>query len=368
MTVFDLTHSAADAATAADADPFVARVKNYGDTVLRPTALETDRRSVDSGRIAEFGELGLLNYLAPVEFGGAAISRDADRRLHEIIAGGCFNTWLVWAQHAPLAGRLADVLKTGGVLPEIGYDVLRGRLLLGAGVSDVRRFPDRYIAATRAPGGWTFSGTISWVSGWGLNAVLTVSAVDSSTHTVVTALVPVGDRTRSTRLDLSAMSGSRTERVTLADVFVPDENVISTESLSNWRTNDLGTASDARPHHFGLAQTVLDELDTVEHPTARQVAELWRPRVGQLRSDAYSLADAAKADGDGRHRINERLAVKVATGEALATLTRTLVIARAGHGIDSGDTAQLHARSAMFVLVQGQTSEVRDAQLSHLAR
>ena len=39
-----------------------------------------------------------------------------------------------------------------------------------------------------------------------------------------------------------------------------------------------------------------------------------------------------------------------------------------GHGIAGDDTAQLYARFALFLLVQGQTADVRAAQLALLAR
>src|SRR6185369_13844165 len=90
------------------------------------------------------------------------------------------------------------------------------------------------------------------------------------------------------------------------------------------------------------------------------------PRIAQLRADAYGLADEALAAGGGRYRLHDRLALKVASGEALGVLTRALVVARSGHAVTGDDTAQLHARSALFVLVQGQTADVRDAQLRHL--
>ena len=194
----------ADAVTAADAEPFIARVKAHAESVLRPAALQTDSHGVTPEHVSGLAALGLLNHAAPTEFGGAAIGRAGDRRLHEIIAGSCFNTWLVWAQHAPMVGRLAVDYQKGAHLSGRSRDVLAGRVLLGAAISDVRRFPHSFIAATRTGDGWTFSGTISWVSGWGLNTVLVVAAVEASTETVVTAFVPIGNRVR-----LSAAYGDR---------------------------------------------------------------------------------------------------------------------------------------------------------------
>ena len=149
-------------------------------------------------------------------------------------------------------------------------------------------------------------------------------------------------------------------------LVVDDADVISRQSLDDWRRDDVDTVSDARPQHFGLAHRVLAELAAEREPAARAVAQRWAPRVAQIRADAYGLADEAKKV-DGPYRTADRLAVKTASGEALSTLTRALVIARSGHGIDLHDTAQLHARSALFVLVQGQNADVRRAQLEHLA-
>jgi alkylation response protein AidB-like acyl-CoA dehydrogenase len=363
-----ITRSTADAVTAADDHPLVRRVRDYAENVLRPNALRTDRDGVTAETIAELRDLGLLNHNAPVSYGGAEVDQNVDRRLHEIISAACFNTWLVWAQHGSLAGRIAASRPAGEELPELFVRVLRGEAFLGAGISDVRRYPERYITATRVDGGWTFAGTISWVSGWGLHDALTVAAIEPATETVVTALVEVGDRTRATPIDLHAVSGSRTERVVLHNVDVPDTHVLGLQTLAQWRFGDLGVASDARSHHFGLADTVLAELDRSDLPEVRHVAATWRPRIGEIRSRAYTLADDAVAAGGGAHRISERLATKVASGEALSAITRALLVSRSGRGLAGDDTAQLHARSALFVLVQGQTADVRGAQLAELAR
>lgn len=356
------------AASSVATEQFIAEVKAHADGALRPAALRTDRQGVPPRYVSELAGLGLLNHAAPAEFGGAAIGRNDDRRIHEILAGACFNTWLVWAQHAPTVGRLALAHQKGAELSDLARDVLAGRLLLGAGISDVRRYPHSYISATPTEGGWTLSGTISWVSGWGLNTVLVVAAVDETTQSVITAFVPTSGRLRADHLELAAVGGSRTERVTLDDVYVPASAAILTQSLTDWRTEDLGTAGDTRPQYFGLATTVLEELEDAPHPGARRVAQVWRPRFDTLRATAYGLADEAKATGDARHRISERVATKAAVGEALSVITRALVVARSGRGISLEDTAQLHARSALFLLVQGQSADVRDAQLASLSR
>ncbi|MCX4098550.1 acyl-CoA dehydrogenase family protein [Nocardia sp. alder85J] len=369
MTVAKTTEGAAAAVAAAADQPFVAKVREYTETVLRPAAPAIDRDGVTREGIAALAALGLLNHTSSREFGGAELDRNADRRVHELIAGACFNTWLVWAQHASLSERILAARAAGTPLSPLAQRVLRGELLLGAGVSDVRRFPDRYVAARKSAGGWIFDGTVSWVSGWGLNSALTVAAVEPAGETVVTALVPVSDHLVSAGpLELGAVAGSRTARVRLDGVFVPGEDVLATESLERTRFLDQGNASDARAQHFGLAETVLRELEETEQPLAQRIAEVWRPRVAEIRATAYDLSDEARAHGGGPYRLDDRLAARVAANDALAVLTRGLLVARAGRGLATGDTAQLYARSALFLLVQGQTPEVRAAQLIRYAR
>lgn len=364
VTTPTLTGPAAVDAT--DDHPLVAATKEYAERVLRPRALETDATEVRPAVIDDLRRLGLLNHLAPLAYGGAEADRPVDRRIHEILAGACFNTWLVWAQHAPTIARLST---WRGQHPDADHPlvdaVLRGEILVGAGISDVRRYPDRYITARRAPNGWVFNGTVSWVSGWGLNSALLIAAVDATTEEVVLALVPVEERTTPTQLHLGAVAGSRTERVDLASVTVPDENVVEVVPLEQWSAKDVAAAADARSHHFGLAATVLDELATEGHPLAREVASVWTPRVADIRERAYDLID--RADGGESVALTDRLDLKVASGRALTTLTQALVTARSGRGLAGTSTAQLHARSALFVLVQGQTDAVREAQLRALA-
>jgi hypothetical protein len=156
------------------------------------------------------------------------------------------------------------------------------------------------------------------------------------------------------------------ERVILDGVPVDDANVLELVPFEQWQERDRAHASDAGPHTFALAAAVLDELRSEPHPLARAVLATWEPRVAQLRADAYRLAAVAAATTPLAH-VDERVAIKVAIGEALSSISRSLVLARSGRAIVGDDTAQLHARNVLFVLVQGQTTHVKDAQLARLA-
>jgi alkylation response protein AidB-like acyl-CoA dehydrogenase len=93
-------------------------------------------------------------------------------------------------------------------------------------------------------------------------------------------------------------------------VPVADEDVLAVQSFDERRRADA----------------VLRELETEPHDAAREVAAAWSPLIAQFRATAYGLTDEA-----------------------------------------ADDTAQLHARSAQFCLVQGQSAAARDAHLARLA-
>ena len=110
---------------------------------------------------------------------------------------------------------------------------------------------------------------------------------------------------------------------------------------------------DAKPYLLDLASAVLAELRKERHQLARDAAA-WTPRIADLRSCANALADAA----DASEHYDERLDVRVQTGEVLSTPSKALLVARAGRSLERSDSAQYYLRSAHFLLVQAQTDAV----------
>jgi Acyl-CoA dehydrogenases len=345
---------------------FLTEVESYAHDHLAPSALATDRLGVGDNLTDKLRRIGLLNHSAPASLGGLGIDHATDRHIAELIARSCFNTWLIWTQHATITAQLARHSISGTELPSPALQALRGEVLIGAALSDVRRFPRSFIRAQRSDDGWTFTGQISWLTGWGLSSFLLIAGIEEETDTVITAFVPVSNATVASKLDLSALSGSRTRTVELRDVQVPDEYVLTREPYTQWRERDISNAANAGPHHFGLASALLDELRSSTNRQAEEVATLWAPHVETLRATAYGNADETSQTGDYTHRLTERLELKARSGEILSILSRALLISRAGRGLLGTDTAQLHAKSVNFVLVQGQTDAVRTTQLARL--
>lgn len=367
-TILSIDTSSADAVDAADSVPVVARARDFALEELAPQALRTDAEGVSPEIVDRLRTLGLLNAHAPAEFGGAQVNKAGERRIHEYIARGDFNIWLVWAQHSGVVTHFSERAESGKSVGDFGERVLRGEIFTGTAISDVRHYPQRYVRATAVDGGWNIEGTVSWVSGWGINQLLTVAAIDPRTETRLLVVVDVADeRIHAEKLPLVAASGSHTWRVRFDAVFVPEGDVVTQAPISEWGNKDRAIVSDIRAHAFGVAHTILDELGASESEDAVAVAQAWRPRFGEFRAQAYGLNDRAESDPRGPQHLAERLAVKVDMLRSLQEIARALVVSRAGSAIVGTDTAQLHFRSALFLQIQSQNSHTRAAQLKAIA-
>lgn len=65
-------------------------------------------------------------------------------------------------------------------------------------------------------------------------------------------------------------------------------------------------------------------------------------------------------------RIDERLVCKTRAYDVMRAATTAAVVAGGGRAMDLSSPAQRLAREGMFLLVQGQTAEVRTAHLDAL--
>lgn len=337
----------------------IAALRDYAENVLRPQALRVDIEGMAAETLRELDSLGALNHMAPPRFGGAGLGAVAEREIQEILAGACLNTWLIWVQHAGVVLRFTEQLAAGTITADVAAPVLRGQVLTGAALSDVRHYPNRYVAAKRVDGGWLLNGTVSWFTGWGVFETVLIAAVCPDTEQVITSLVPLGNGFTAEPMPLASMGGSRTAKLRLSDVFVPDRMVTETEDFSVWAERDGRVANDAKASTFGLADAVIAELRAEPTPAARQVADVWAPIMDSIRALAYEH-ETPRDDAEGS---NERLQRRARAAAGLLNLTQALLTSRAGRGMVPTDTAMLHVRSALFLQIQGQTPQVRAAQL-----
>jgi alkylation response protein AidB-like acyl-CoA dehydrogenase len=325
------------------------------DEVLFPAAAEVDRTGrVPDSHFALLAAEGFYGLFAPREVGGPGIEFTEALRVIEILAGGCLTTTFTWLQHH---GVVMSLLMTpnAALRSQLLGPAVRGEVRGGGAFSGVVHTPPR-VRATRRPGGWSVSGRVPFVSGWGTVDMLHVSAHDETTGEVVSGLVeafPGPGIAAVEALTLVAGQGTNTVALELSDLVLPDEQVTTRTDRAAFLaglTIGLRVDSALALGLTGRAVRLLDEADP-------RVAEVLRGEQDRLR-DRF---DSALGEPD-------RLpALRAACSELTQRACACLVVAGGAAALLAGHPAQRLAREALFTLVVASRPTVRSALLARLA-
>jgi alkylation response protein AidB-like acyl-CoA dehydrogenase len=285
------------------------------------------------------------------------------REVTEVLAAADASTWFVWTQHhTPVrtVGRGTNAALRDRLLPRL----LDGTTLAGVAFTHLRRPGPPAVAARRDGNAWVLDGEIAWLTSWELADVFCVGA--QTGDDVVWLLVPLRGRpgVAAESLDLAAMAGTSTMRVRLSEVRVSDDDVALVEPLDAWRALDATRTADVSPAVFGVTAEAVRRLWERDDEAARAVADSVETELTSLRMSAYELADDVPA---GR-RVDERLKLRARAHLLSCRATTALVALGAGRSMLLDSPAQRLARVALFLLVQGQTVDVRRATLQALAQ
>ncbi|WP_406350240.1 acyl-CoA dehydrogenase family protein [Streptomyces sp. NBC_00658] len=345
--------------------PLVTEARRLAAEVLAPQAERVDQEGVPASSIQAIKGSGLLGVSAPVAYGGSAAPAAVARETAEVLAGACCSTWFVQTQHHTPVQTL-----TKAQLPireRLLAPLAQGELLSGVAYAQLRAHPRVPVRVTRERGGWRFDGTVPWYTGWGLNDVMLLAGVteaDEALFAFTEAREQPGLRP-SPPMRLAALTASQTVSLDLDGLWLPEDAVALRTPYETWAATDRPKNTNASPAVFGITASALDLLDAADgDPTAKETADALRIRLDEVRRQAYELADHPVPT----ERIDERLTVKTRAYDVMRAATTAAVVAGGGRSIGLGSPAQRLAREGMFLLVQGQTAEVRTAHLGSLGR
>jgi len=340
--------------------PLLATARTLADGLLAPQAARVDQEGVPVSHVEAIRRSGLLGVSAPVEYGGAGAPDTVAREVQEILAGACCSTWFVQTQHHTPVRMLAQTDLP--VRERLLRPLATGELLAGIAFAHVRAFPRVPVRATAERGGWRFDGAVPWYTGWGLNDVMLLAGVTEADE-VVFAFTEAREQAglrASEPMRLAALTASRTVSLALDGLWLPDESVVLRTPQKQFALIDLPRNTNASPAVFGVAYAALRVLEEAgEAETARPL----RGRLDEVRRQVYALAEHPVP----HERVEERLALKTRSYDLMRAATTAAVVAGGGRAMDLAGTAQRLAREGMFLLVQGQTAEVRRAHLDALA-
>ncbi len=320
-------------------------------------AARLEAEGVTRADVRRLADAGLLAVHGPEELGGVPAAEQ--RHTAELLAGASPDLWFVWFQHGPVVrmlGRSDNAELAARHVPRL----CRGEEQGGVAYSHLRT-PRPSVGAARTPGGWTFTGTQPWCTGWPLVDQVLAGALSDDGQQVVFALVPGGDRAElhsTGELGLAAMGGTGTHALAFDGLAVPDEQVVAVRDRAEFSAYDTAMNANVQPSTYGVALAALDLL-AERAPDAERVL---RERVQASRARAYALLD----DVDPEERVDERLAVRAEALLLAVQCCTALLAARGGQGMDLRDPAQRLLRAAAFQLVHSSAGHVRAATLDAL--
>ena len=326
------------------ADP-VTLARELSDGFLFPGALEVDASDiVPLDRLDRLAAAGFYGLAGPADAGGLGVE-DLTTALEiiEIMAAGCLTTTFVWIQHH---GAVRAIAGSPQSLRNAWLQRLcSGDVRAGVAFSGLRRPGPPILTEVQDGDGWRFTGLAPWVTGWGRVDVVRAAARREDGD-IVWALIDAtaGATLHAEPLRLAAVNASATVTVSFQNHFVPSDRVLAIQSFDEWQVADRASLRVNGSLALGVARRCASLLgsDTL-------LAEL-----GERRD---ALDDASPETMPEQRARASELAVRAAT---------TLMVSGGGRSIAMDHHAQRLAREALFLLVFGQTTAIKAAQLHRL--
>jgi alkylation response protein AidB-like acyl-CoA dehydrogenase len=263
-------------------------------------------------------------------------------RTIEALGGASLATAFIWIQHHSVVRTLA------GARPEVRARWLAGlragRIRAGIAYAALRRPGPPSASAQPAGREWILDGFAPWVTGWGLIDVVLAGARhgDQVVWLLLDAVEAPGMAARP--IELASLQSSSTVEVRWDGFPVRQERVVDVEPFEEW------VARDARGRQLngylaiGVAARCCSLLGP--GPLDHDV------NAARTRLDSASPATVVAARAEA-----SLLAVRAATA---------LVAAGGGKSIEADQHAPRLMREATFLMVFGQTRDIRVAQLRAL--
>lgn len=353
---------------------------------VEPVARELDAKNVPipDELIQKMGRLGYLGVLFPQEYGGLGL----DTQTMTIVAEELSRGWL------SVGSVMTRNIITGSLILHGGTEEQRnewiprlatGELLSAAAFTEPNAGSDLGAATTKATktdGGYHLNGEKTWCTMALQAGVLTVLArtdpdASKKTKGLSLFLAPktpgaFGEPQLSGgHIPVIGYHGLRSYSIALADLFVPDENLIGLKEnegfkqlLSTFETARIQTAARA----VGVAQAAFDSALAY----AKERRQFGRP-IGEFQAIRHKLAEmrsrleaarqltyhAARMKDTGKRCDMEAGMAKIVATEMVEYVTREALQVWGGYGYSTENDPQRYWRDGkLFSLFEG-TSEVQ---------
>lgn len=314
------------------------RAQAIADDVLFPRSLLTDAADlVPLDLLDLLATEGFYGMAAPAEAGGWDLSPADVQPVVETLAGGCLATTFVWIQHHNVVRAVAGT-EMPGLRDEWLAPLARGERRAGIALAGDRPGPPLLRARSTDDGGVVLDGEAPWVTGWGRIDVVLVAA--RAGDRIVRGLVDAeaGPTLSIEPVRVVATNASATVTVRFEGHVVPASRIVGSEAHAD------ATARDA---------TGLRTNGSLPLGVAGRCLRLLGP--SELDDELVEIREELDAA--------DPVAIPVARARAAAFAWRAagvLIVGAGARSIVVDHHAQRLAREAMFTLVFGSRSSIKD--------
>ncbi|MYD33742.1 MAG: acyl-CoA dehydrogenase [Acidimicrobiales bacterium] len=320
---------------------FLSAAQQLADDVLFERALDVDMSGeVPAQNLDLFRDAGFYGLWTPREVGGCGFDELERLPILEALAGGCLTTAFVWAQHGGGSANAAR-MPSGSPLHERWARALAtGQARSGVAFAHILR-PEPCLFAERSGDGWVLRGVAPFVTGWGhIDAVL-VAAHEADRLVWMLVRAAEARTLTSRRLRLAAVDSSVTVELHFDGHAVGDDEVLEIIEYGDWLSFYRQGLRTNGALMLGVASRALGRLGP-------------SPLDGELDAARRALYAA---------EVDEMPECRAQVGHVGIRATSALVSSVGGRAITLAHHAQRLAREALFLLVQGQTAEIRAGHL-----
>ncbi len=315
-----------------------------------------------------------IDLLASAGAHGTAREVAQQREVTERLAGADASTWFCWTQHqTPLRTMLAggnQPASTG--LSERWLSGLQsGELLAAIAFAHVRRAGPPNPVAKKVHDGWELNGKLDWITSWDIADVLMLLAATEDKSQFVIFYLPIEDFAEQfdscvigEPLKLLAMSGTHSRPIHFDHTFISSDYVFSIIDASEWLSADAAKTVLPNPAALGVARAAIEELNEVATARKLESGQVAARNLAQefesLRAQAYAAIDDPETP-----RV-DLVSLRVQILEFAVKCTVAVITASSGNVMLMGNAAERRVREAMFLQIQAQTQETRNAALTRL--
>ncbi|MGB0562344.1 MAG: acyl-CoA dehydrogenase family protein [Spirulinaceae cyanobacterium] len=329
-----------------------------------PEAMEREPEALTQG-LRSLGDRRLLTLKVPPDWGGQGLGRQEFFAFQQALTRHSGTLAFTQTQHQTAASLIAQG-ENAALKAEYLPAMAGGQILVGVGYSQLRRSGPPSLQAQPSDRGYRLTGTIPWITGWGIfqAAVIAATLPDSRSIWGLLPLRPSPQVEFSAPLPLAGMPATQTVSATLKDYELRGDRLLGQKTADWISTKDETGVLNATAFSLGSAQAALDWVQTASQqfpallPSYQQLARQLKHRQAAI---AAALLDPETPLARQVELRGAAIALAGRCAQAAVTVTR-------GAANQLSHPAGRIYREMLVFTVSGQTPAVLAATLAEIAQ